>query len=131
MPLGEGNLALHHALELAAVGEPGEMVGPRFIGELTRPIDCDCDLVGDRRHEQQIAGAEQSINDRSDRHHADRPTSDAKLCAQCIPFQARDAIDLGFRPPDGRGGRFHVWSDLAGEVIELILVEADRVYELV
>ena len=88
-------------------------------------------MVSDSRHEEQVARIEQAIDDRAHRHHPDGPPSHAKLSPQRVPFRARDPINLRFRPPDDRGRGFYVRPHLAREVFDLILVETDRVHQLV
>ena len=132
MPLGERNLPLHHALELTAVGEPGQMVGARLACELTRSIDGDRDLVGDRSHEQKVGGAEDAVAHCADRHHADCAATDPQVSAQRVPLRAGHAVDLRLRPAVNRRGRgLDVRPDLARELIDLVLVQADRVRNLI
>ena len=85
VPLCKSHLALDCALELAAVGQSGEVVGARLAGELAGTVERDRDLIRDRGHHQQLRGAEDPISPRADRHHAYRTPTDSKLCAQRIP----------------------------------------------
>src|SRR6266545_1444676 len=91
--LRERDLALHHPLELASVRETGEMVGARLIRELARAVDRDRNLVRHRGHEQQVRGAEYTVDDRADRHHAHGPSLDSQLPAQPVPLLAGDPVD--------------------------------------
>ena len=112
MTLGQRDLALHHALELAAIGEAGQVIGARFVGELARAVERDRDLVRDRGHEEHVRRVEDPIAAGAHRHHADRPPR-TRSCARSA-FQSslptRGPPRLG--PADGGRRGLHVRPDL-------------------
>ena len=130
MALGKCDLALHHPLELAPVGQPRQVIGARLARELTRAIDRDRDLVRDGRHEEKIGRAEHAVAHRAHRHHAHGPAFHPKLGAERIPFVARHAIDLGFRSTKRRGVCLDMRAGLTREAVDLVLLQPDGMREL-
>ena len=131
MPFGEGDLTLHHPLELAPVGEPCQVVGARLAGELAGAVNGDRHLVRHGGHEEKVGGAEQPVDYRADAHDPDGPAANTQLRAHRVPLVARDAVDLGLGAPDRRGGSLHVWSHLATEVLDLVAFKPHRVHQFV
>src|ERR1700694_502418 len=107
------------------------MIGAGLARKLSRAVDGDRDLVGDRRHEQKVSSVEDSTHHRADRHYRHRPSAYLQLRAEGIPLLARDAVDLRLRPAGRRRRCLDMGPDLAGEALDLVLVETDRMEQLV
>ena len=128
--LGQRDLTLHHALELAPVGEPCEVIGARLVRELPGTVDRDRDLVGDGRHQQQVRGSKDAITLRAGRHHADGAPTDTELGAQRVPtVAARDSLDARLRAPHRRNCGPHVRPCMFDVCIDLVSLKSDGVRE--
>ena len=131
MPFSQRHLALHHPLELAPVGKSRQVIRARLAGELSRAIDRNRGLVGNRGHEEKVGRAENAIAHRAHRHHADGPAAYAQLGPQRVPLLARDAIDLRLGTSERRRPGLDMRPSLSSEIVDLIWIEPHRVRQLV
>src|SRR5256712_3250528 len=121
--LSQRHLALHHPLELAPVGKARQVIRARLAGELSRAIDRNRGLVGNRGHEEKVGRAENAIAHRTHRHHADGPAAYAQLGPQRVPLLARDAIDLRLGTSERRRPGLDMRPGLSSEIVDLIWIE--------
>src|SRR5258706_517363 len=86
--LAECDLALHHTLELSAVGKPREVIGSRLAGKLSRAIQRDCDLVCDSGRLHRVKRSPDRGDDRGQAVHLTLPRPMLRI--EVVEIAARD-----------------------------------------